>query len=317
MWYELYGWKTNPFIVKYSTDLVGFNREKQRLLDYVDSGDICIITGDSGAGKTSLLKWLEKEGKQFKINYVNAEGLPEFYSLRKKIRKGWFKPTVLLLDEAQLCDDSIRSELKLLWDSNVLKSVVIAQTNEGMHNYSESFKSRVGKRYLPLKSMDINVAKELISRRTEDKHPFSNEMIAKIVEDAKNNPRKILENCEYICIEMQGSEIKMEDVERMLRKKKEDELMEMVRLEEPKIPDNIMPINDERLNNFSPMQKRLVMILLEGNRTAKQLSAILDTTEGSVGKQLSMLAETGIVVTVNHRRPKVYGLSQQFKTDFN
>lgn len=317
MWYESYGWKSNPFIVKYSIDLVGFERQKQRLLDYVNSGDICIIKGDSGVGKTSLLKWLEKEGRQFKVNYVNAEGLPEFYSLGKNIRKGWFKPTVLLLDEAQLCDDNLRSELKLLWDSNVLKSVVIAQTNEGMHSYTESFKSRVGKRYLSLDAMEVNTAKELIEMRTGGKHPFNSEMISMIVEDAKSNPRKILENCEYICIEMQGRELRAEDIERLLKKKREDDLISLVRLEEPKIPDNLMPIDNEKLKNFSPMQKRLIMILLEGNRTAKQLSTILDTTEGSVGKQLSMLAETGIVMTVNHRRPKVYGLSQQFKTDFN
>ena len=78
-----------------------------------------------------------------------------------------------------------------------------------------------------------------------------------------------------------------------------------------------MPINDKKLEGYSPMQKRMVILLLEGNRTAKQLAEILNTTEGSIGKQLSSLAEKQVVFIVNNRRPKVYGLTEDFKGSLN
>ena len=55
----------------------------------------------------------------------------------------------------------------------------------------------------------------------------------------------------------------------------------------------------------------------EGNRTAGQLAKILNTSEGSVGKQISLLADRRVVKVVNHRRPKVYGLSDEFRKDIS
>ncbi|RME54793.1 hypothetical protein D6777_02635 [Candidatus Woesearchaeota archaeon] len=319
MWYEKYGWNENPFLIKYNTNLVGLENEKQKLKDFVVSGNICFVVGDSGVGKTSLLKWLQRNLKSFKINYINAEALPEFFSLKKQIKKGWFKPTLLMLDEAQLCDEIVRSEIKVLYDTGVVKSVVIAQTNEKLNDYNVSFKSRVGKRFVRLEKLTLQDVIDLINIRTKNKHPFTNEMIKCIAEDADYNPRKVLENCEYICIELQNSQAQFNDeiVKKILKKKAEEDLFDLVKLEEPVLPDNLMPIDDAKLDGFSPMQKRIITILLEGNRTAKQLAIILNSTEGSVGKQLSKLAELNAVTIVNHRRPKVYGLKKEFKSTLN
>ncbi|MEA3378515.1 MAG: AAA family ATPase [Nanoarchaeota archaeon] len=315
MWYKKYGWKENPFFIKYNTDIVGFDNEKDKILDYVNSGDICIVIGRPGVGKTSLLKWLQKKLKRYKVFYLSAEGLPEFYSLSKNIKKSFFKKNVLLLDEAQLSDENLKMELKMLWDTNVLKSVVIAQTHEGIKNYSESFKERVGKRVLRLRGINSKSAFELINRRTKDKNPFDENMVKLITDDAKQNPRRILENCELLCIELQNEELKQNQIKEILKNKKTEELFDLIKLEEPKIPDNLMPIDEEKLKDFSPMQKRLIMVLLEGHRTTKQLSKILNSSEGSVGKQLSKLAEKAVVIIINHRRPKVYGLAKNFKAE--
>ena len=63
------------------------------------------------------------------------------------------------------------------------------------------------------------------------------------------------------------------------------------------------------------MQKKIINILYENNHTINQLSQILNSSEGSVGKQISMLTESGVVYVANPRRPKVYGLSENFKKD--
>jgi len=255
MWYKNYGWNENPFLIKHNTNIVGLDKEKKRLVDYVASGNICFVVGKSGVGKTSLLKWLQNNLKSFKVNYINAEALPEFFSLKKMIKKGWFKPTVLLLDEAQLCDETVRTELKLLFDTEVVKSIVIAQTNERLNEYNESFKSRVGKRFIRLDKLNTEDVIDLVRIRAGENNPFTEEMIKVIAEDANYNPRKILENCEYICIELQHDkdQFSTDIIKKLLKKKAEEELFDLVKLEEPTLPDNLMPIDEEKLKGFSPM----------------------------------------------------------------
>ena len=59
MWYKQYGWKNNPFSIKPTIDLVDFESEKEKLYNYVSGGNVCLLVGEAGTGKTSLLKWLE------------------------------------------------------------------------------------------------------------------------------------------------------------------------------------------------------------------------------------------------------------------
>ncbi len=317
MWYKKYNWNKNPFLIKFSTELVDREKEKTRILDYVNSGDICIVTGDSGVGKTSLLKWLQKQLRRYKVHYINAEGLNEFFSIQRKIGKFIIRKPVVLVDEAQYCDENFMKELKLLYDDNTIKSVVIAQTEKSIHDYVDSFKSRVGKRTIKLTGITPKKALELISIRTKDQHPFDEKTIKIVVDDARKNPRKILENCELLCIELQHKEFTPKNIKQVLDYKNKEDLFNIVKLEKPTIPNNLMPISNKKLNCFSPMQKKLILILLEGNRTAKQLSIILNSSEGSVGKQISKLNEKKIVKTMNHRRPKIYGLTDDFKNELN
>jgi len=317
MWYKRYGWNSNPFSVKCSTELVGFDKEKDALLNYVSAGDMCIVVGEPGAGKTSLLKWVKQQMSLLhKGIYLNAEDISDQFSLRKHVGKPLLRKRILMLDEAHQCDDVFMKDMKAMWDTNVLKSVVIAQIGNKM-DYPESFTNRVGGRIIRLSGMDVEKAKELIRMRSRGNNQFSDDVISLIVDDAKHNPRKILENCEIICMNLEPGKITAEATRQVLAKKRADMLLDMQTPEEIRLPDNLMPINDKALAGYSPMQKRMVILLLEGNRTAKQVAEILNTTEGSVGKQLSSLAEKQVVFIVNNRRPKVYGLTPEFKGSLN
>ncbi len=318
MWYKDYGWKENPFSIKHQTALLGLENEKKLLFEYVNSGDICLLTGRPGVGKTSMLKWLKRRfGFKHKIIYFNAEDLDGSFKLAKKVGKKIFRDRVLLLDEAHNCDELFTKELKNLWDHNRIKSVVIAQIGETLA-FPDSLKSRIGDRVIRLTGLNKPIAKELIDLRTEKSHPFTDPIIELIVEEAKQNPRRILEHCEQLCIGLQGQDMTYDAAKGVLVKRKAERLMDLAKLEEPTtLPDNLMPINDQRLAEFSPMQKRMLLLLFEGNRTAKQLAQILNSSEGSVGKQISTLTEQSVVQIINHRRPKVYGLTPDFKSDMH
>lgn len=317
MWYKKYGWDNNPFSVKWSTELIGYEKERELLLNYVSAGDMCIVVGEPGTGKTSLLKWLKRQmGFMQKGIYLNAENMSDEFNLRKHVGKPLIRKRVLMLDEAHHCDELFVKDMKALWDGNILRSVAIAQIGNKM-DYPESFTNRVGGRIIRLSGMGFEEAKQLIEMRTEGKNPFSDEVIELLVNDAKNNPRRILENCEQLCINLEPGNINVDTARSILTKKKANQLLDLQRPDEIKLPDNLMPINDKKLEGFSPMQKRMVLLLLEGNRTAKQLAEILNTTEGSIGKQLSSLAEKQVTFIVNNRRPKLYGLTEEFKSSLN
>lgn len=314
MWYKQYNWPENPFNAKFNTHLIGFDKEKQLLADYIISGDICLLTGEAGTGKTSLLKWLQSNVKGHKIKYLSAEGLDEFFDL-KKFTKSILKKkkVVLLLDEAQFCDERLRTQIKLLWDSGVIKSSIIAQPNAELENFTPSIRSRIGNRVIRLTKMDGQTAKDLIDLRTGGKHPFTRDIIEEITSSSNRNPRKILENCESLCISLKDKKMTLQAVREVLDQKKREGLMNLQTLNAPTLPDNLAPIKSQNLKGFSPMQQQLINILFEGDRTAKQLAKILSSSEGSVGKQVSTLIEQNVINVVNHRRPKLYGLHSSFK----
>lgn len=314
-WFNDYGWNFNPFDVRSNTNLIGLKKQESILLDFASSGDVCFVTGESGSGKTSLLKWLQKSLEGHKVVYLSAENLDEFFNLKRFIQKRAFLRSnkVLLVDEAHYSDISLKNQMKMLWDEGYLKSMVIAQTRANLDDYRDSFKKRMGDRHIRLKGMDFDWAKEMISLRTNSSHPFSDEVIEYIVEASNYVPRKILEGCELVCMSLRGKEINVDNVKKVLNEKKIESLMHLEKLEEPTLPNSLMPMDNLNLRGFSPMQKRLIKIMLEGSRTACQLAKIMNTSEGSIGKQLSKLMDKSAVAITDHRRPKVYGLREDFK----
>lgn len=331
MWFKAYEWKENPFSIKPNKHLVGREGEKKRLIKFIHGSNICLLTGKIGTGKTSLLKYIRSElANKHTVVYLNAEEIDEFFQMKQYldncrtfIERILFRQPrniVLLLDEGQAADEKLKDWLKAHYDRGVFKSVVIAQTKPPFE-YSESLKHRIGNRVVSMRSLTDDHIDELINLRTDGRHPFEEESIQVIARYANYNPRKILEICEMVCMELADEgldKITSEHVEEVLRSIEEYQFFEEPYvLEQPKsVVVDVGAVDKLRLG-FSPMQKRIVKILLENNMTAKQLAKVLHTTEGSVGKQLSKLRGMKVVVTVENRRPKVYGISNEFKEDIN
>jgi len=232
MWYEKYGWNENPFSVKPSAEkIIGLDEHRDKLLDYVHSGTICLLTGPAGIGKSSMLKWVEQNIKNHKMVYLDAEQAGSLFDLDGYLRQSktfwermlgyeYPKNVVLLLDEAHATEETIKKTLKLHWDHDYIKSVVITQINP-LNNFAESVRNRVGERIIKLDKMDIKNVFHMIEFRTQGKSPFTNEALVFIAEDSGYIPRKILENCEAVCMAMDGKmNITVSDVESVLRKTK-------------------------------------------------------------------------------------------------
>jgi hypothetical protein len=325
-WYKRYGWKKNPFAVKPNTDLLGMDMPKQKMLDYLSGGNISFLTGFPGTGKSSLLTWVKKNLRGHRTIYLDTKGTNEFFNVKDHIRKNtplWRrlfgstpKNVVLLIDEAHHGSDNFLSDIESLWDNNTIKSIVVTQIEPILDNYSISFKDRLGKRIVKLGRLNLQDAMQLIERRTKGKHPLSKEAMKTIIERSNYIPRKILENCEMVCIETSKDSIGIKEVEQAFKRRKYLELeQELVKLEN-KEPEMLTPLDRiDHSGEFSPMQAKIIKLLIDSNRNAKQLSLILNTSAGSVGKQLSKLMSMDVVAIVSHRLPKTYGLSEKFKEE--
>jgi len=308
MWFKEYGWKENPFSIKSNTTLFGIESKKKHLLNFIQSGDICWLTGTTGVGKSSILKWIEKNLKSHSVYYIDAASVQPSFSITKyltnknsifnKIAGNKFpRNTVILVDESQECNKELVKALKLHWDHKNIKSIVVTQI-DNLNNFNLSFKDRIGKRIITMGKISKSDACELIKFRAGDKNPFDKASMEYLIEQAECRPRKILELCEITCAKMAGKKrfINIFDTEAMLK--------EPIRLEPPKMP-KLNKIN----NKLSPMQKKIVDQLSKEDKTAKELASLLDTSEGSVGKQLSKLIKSKKVNITKQDRPKKYGLT--------
>ena len=320
MWTEFYGWNENPFSIKINTNLVGIEEEKRKLLEYVSSGDICFLTGASGVGKSSLLRWIEQSLKKYNIVYISAEDVDSTFkfSERLKIKKGFLqkafkkynKDTILLLDEFQAINNELITALKMHWDQDHIKSMVIAQVDENLTNFSDALKERIGGRIIKLKGLSKSDLYDLIQLRTNGKIPFEKETVELIAEKSNFIPRRVLENCERLCIEFAGKKevINAFDAEQVLGNK----VIEV----KPKVLVEKTVKKEELSRRFSPMQYSIIRLLIEQERTAKDLALQLQTSEGSIGKQLSKLNKMNVVTIVDDKRPKIYGLSEEIREKF-
>jgi len=306
-WYKNFKWKSNPFFVKSNPNLIGVEKEKELLLDYLDSGNMCFIHGESGIGKTSMLRFIELKVKGTAI-YLDCEGVSNDFDINSYIKahrslwRGLFgnysSKVILLVDESQDSSKELRNKIKLLWESGNIKSVVFSQIDTS-ENMSKALKNRIGSRVLRLGKMSNENAIEMIEMRTQGRNPFEKEAIRLISEKSGYLPRKILENCERICIEFsrrggKKKNIDVYDVENVLGKARK----------------SYMSIEKTTKEELSPMQTKIIDLLKESGKTANQLANILKTSEGSVGKQLSKLSNLGKIKVLSEKRPKIYGISQ-------
>ncbi|MDP2907980.1 MAG: ArsR family transcriptional regulator [Nanoarchaeota archaeon] len=321
--------KSNPFSIQPNPNLVGMDQERDKLLKYVSNNSICFLNGPPGVGKSSLLSWVKENLKGYKPIYLDAKDVDEYFDLKRHLKDNTFflrrwlgkyaKNIVILLDEAQASDKKLIDSLEVLWNQAMIKSIVITQIKPHLTNYPESFKNRLGDRVIRLGRLNTIRAHEMITQRTDGRHPFTDEAIALISEKADYVPRKILELCEIILIESEGKKkITEADVSNVFDKVKAEKLeQEILDLEEEDVDENVLvPLEKvDELDKVSPMEKRIIKLLLESGKTSIQLSTILNTSAGSIGKQLSKLTQAGIIEIVNSRRPKIYGVSQGFKEE--
>ena len=309
--------KESPFSIRANPDVIGFEKEKKLLVQYIKNGDVCFLTGPTGIGKSSLLLWLKNNLNSYNVFYIDAANIEKSFTIKeflKNSRRGFDnfrdypRNAIILLDESQDCDCELQKALKLHWDHGHIKSIVITQIDQSIKNFSISFKDRIGNRIIRLGKLKKSDALQLINSRLRNKKFFDAKVVEKIIEIANYVPRKILELCELIYINNSDKkESKLVDVKKILAKKTK------LRNLKPDTPNkNQINTNLQKSNEIRKIPCRLTLLQkkiingLNREKTIEEISKDLTQPLEEIKVQLDNLQNLGIIVAQNQ---KIYSIT--------
>ncbi len=219
-WYERLEFEANPLDVRPNVALIGLEEAEEQVSNHIVKGEICFLNGLTGTGKTSLLKRLQNKHVDHSFIYLDAQDLPDSFNLEEELKKkrSFFdkitfkkfpsKKPVLIIDEFQATDPNLILEARGKWESQnsqVIKSIVIAQISKHLANCTDAFRERIGHRVVELPTLDDEQMKLILLKRLDNPktninyaHRLSHEAMDMIIKSADGNPRRLLEYADMI-----------------------------------------------------------------------------------------------------------------------
>ncbi|MFH1473757.1 MAG: AAA family ATPase [Candidatus Aenigmatarchaeota archaeon] len=290
--FSKWGWKENPFVLRIDPKLfVGYEEQVKAALKHIENKHkVAIITGRTGAGKTTFLKWVENNYDASKL-YVSKppENPNEFVSLFTDLFGFSFwerilskKPSlynlpnyinkklkgqhlVFLLDETHETNKDVLEWLRVLSDQIDNISLVMAgmPVLEEKMSELETLDQRITTR-ITLVSLDKPETKELIKKRIESAGgrgilPFTDDAIDMIYKRTGGFPREVLKLCDRLvnsALEKNLDAITLKDIE----EHKEIELPK-VRVNEPVVTFMPKPPSEEQFRSLPHKQRSILKLL--------------------------------------------------------
>lgn len=224
-WYEELDFDDNPF--KKEGKTVGYDDLLEDVFYSIIAGNMLFIEGESGTGKTKLLKEaVNRFGGHGKVIYVNCKQLHKELNVERllKDKYGWFstrllnkkpKNMILLLDEVEHLSKRNCERIKYYFDQNYLRSVIFASHDFDVVDLNESIKQRIHKK-LTVKNLSDYEAVQMVKEKIGEE-VLSDRIIKHVYKLSNKNNKRFLENSEIVCkIASQNKDLKEEDVEKIL-----------------------------------------------------------------------------------------------------
>jgi len=250
-WYEKEGFDSNPFETdpfRHNYALEGQDKNKEELLYRILSGDMLLIEGKEGSGKTALLKHaIDNFRGKGKVIYVDGKKVSKRLNIEKLLKRGVFRKTpkgmILLLDNVQNLTKRNCERIKFYYDQDYLKSVVFTTENYASVSFTNSIRDRIGKRIMRVKEIAKNDAVKMVKDRIGGKDTITTEDIAKLLMLSDKNPKKLLQNSEKLYAYIVKNNKEKGDIKRIISTLKQEEKKEEERCFEcdgklAKIKDN-------------------------------------------------------------------------------
>lgn len=285
-WMAENGWSESPFTFSIKPDLsVGYRDQKDRLISAIEEKhNITLVTGPTGSGKTSLLKWTASNLPDgFDVIYVgkppadtnelvdifnNKYGLPWFLSiffpniknpyqipdfLNKRLRN---KHVVVFLDEAHEAEIDILEWVRVLSDQVDNMTIVISGLpvfENKIRDKLETLRKRIATK-IEVLSLTKEETEQMIMRRIESVggsglQPFEKEALDAVFLKTAGFPREVLRMCTELinaAAERGRSSITVD----MVSEKKAEERSN---------------VTMQTIEAFTPMQKEVIDALSKGS----------------------------------------------------
>ncbi|MDY6776839.1 MAG: BlaI/MecI/CopY family transcriptional regulator [Candidatus Nanohaloarchaea archaeon] len=229
-WMEEYGWERNPFNFRIYPDLmIGYSDEKQRIRNSIESDSkFILLLGDTGAGKTNLLRSVEEEyANELPLFYMSKPPVTEedlldylkdevlspgiisrlfnsysLYNIHENLNSKYGDRMILLMDEGHEASTEVLEWVRTAIDHIDGMTVVAA----GLPSFEEKLEEDVGTLYsratevVNLDSLDKDHTVELVRKRIEQVggsslEPFTQSAVLRIYEETEGFPREVLRLC--------------------------------------------------------------------------------------------------------------------------
>lgn len=287
-WWKYYGFITNPLDIRPSYELVGLSNIEKTLINSIENGEIILLYGDIGSGKTSLAyKIMRDYSDIYNFIYVNGEIERKTNLIKlvenKKYNKFLFlkfeikKPIILILDEFYNFDPDVVKQIKYLYDNNLVKSCILIQISDVLENITPSFANRIFKK-IEMPKLNSDDIIKIIRNRLKDKIRFNKDFLVSIIVKNNYNVRSVL-------IELNNI---LENMKHPIKEEISGINIETKNIEEPEL--------DVEELNLSPQQFKIISVLVGNKLTAKNISELTNIKLSSLTKQLSRLYNMKVIL---------------------
>ena len=204
-WYEKKGYNEDPFSTKkgaFIEKAVNLTEPAEELAYHIDAGNIVLVEGETGTGKTALVSAaMERFRGEGRLIYFDCS--KDKVNLKKLLqnRHGIFgkvlnilpKNMVLLLDNFKELPLQEIERAKYYYDNSYLRSIVFV--GNGTSTLPPNIMERIGNRVIRLKKLTANDAIQLVKNRLGSLELLPEKTIRKIYRESGGDAKKFLENC--------------------------------------------------------------------------------------------------------------------------
>ncbi|BBL45256.1 hypothetical protein MJ1_0081 [Nanobdella aerobiophila] len=295
MWWRKYGFYKNPLDIRPNDNLIGIDDIIKKIKDSILSGEIILLYGPVGSGKTSLAFKIKRDFiDKYNVIYINGEYNKDieneinnnlyikflFFKIKNKL------PIILILDEFYNFPEEISKKLKYLYDNRIVYSIMLIQPSPQVMNASLSFLNRIYEKIeMKLPSEDEII--KLINDRLKNKIKFDNEYLRKIIRKNNNNIRSIFIEINNILSNMKHP---VNDI----------------------ITGKIENINEIEDLDLSETQLKILELLSGSQLSSKEISRILDLPKNTIAKYLGLLYRKNIVLRHEGNKEYLYSINPQY-----